>query len=195
MKKRIWELDALRGLCVVGMVVVHLLFDLIYLYSVLTLGPVGDGLFMFLTQWGGVLFILISGICVTLGSRPVRRGLVVFASGMLCTGVTCAMYFLNLQDKSIIIYFGILHCLGACMLLWPAFKGLPVWALGLAGVVLIAIGFWMESVPDRPHLRRCACVSDGAGRKSHRPRHGRLFPLAAPFGLFPAGRGAGKNPL
>ena len=32
MKKRIWELDAFRGICILGMVVVHLLFDMVYLY-------------------------------------------------------------------------------------------------------------------------------------------------------------------
>ena len=30
--KRIWELDAFRGLCVLGMVIVHLVFDVVYLY-------------------------------------------------------------------------------------------------------------------------------------------------------------------
>ena len=28
MTKRIWELDALRGICILGMVVFHLLYDL-----------------------------------------------------------------------------------------------------------------------------------------------------------------------
>ena len=143
MKKRIWELDALRGICIVGMVVVHLAFDLIYLYNVLTLGAVGDGLFLLLTQWGGVLFIVLSGICVTLGSHPVRRGLVVFGCGMVCSLVTVGMYYLQLQDKGIIIYFGILHCLGVCMLLWPLVKRLPVWLLAVAGVCMVGLGLWL----------------------------------------------------
>ena len=28
MKKRIWELDALRGICILGMILVHGLYDL-----------------------------------------------------------------------------------------------------------------------------------------------------------------------
>ena len=28
MRKRIWELDALRGLCILGMVLVHLVYDI-----------------------------------------------------------------------------------------------------------------------------------------------------------------------
>ena len=36
MKKRIWELDALRGLCVIGMVAVHLVYDLAVMYRVVS---------------------------------------------------------------------------------------------------------------------------------------------------------------
>ena len=33
MKKRIWELDAARGLFLIGMMVIHLIFDLVDLYG------------------------------------------------------------------------------------------------------------------------------------------------------------------
>ena len=33
MKKRVWELDAFRGLCVLGMVLIHFVYDLIDLYA------------------------------------------------------------------------------------------------------------------------------------------------------------------
>ena len=33
MRKRIWELDALRGLCILGMVLVHLVYDIRDLYG------------------------------------------------------------------------------------------------------------------------------------------------------------------
>ena len=117
MKKRIWELDVLRGVCILGMVLVHLIYDLQTFFSLPFL--TNSELFSLIKQWGGVLFLLISGICVTLGSHPVRRGLIVFACGLLCSAVTAGMYVLNMADKSIIIYFGVLHCLGVCMLLWP----------------------------------------------------------------------------
>ena len=32
-KQRIWELDALRGICVLGMVAVHFVYDLVELYA------------------------------------------------------------------------------------------------------------------------------------------------------------------
>lgn len=142
MKQRIWELDVLRGICILGMVIVHLLYDLSDLYGLIALE--GNGLFRFLTQWGGVLFLLISGICVTLGSHPVRRGLTVFGAGLLVSLVTFGMYRLAGMERSIIIYFGVLHCLGVCMLLWPLFKSAPVWLLATLGLILTAVGLYID---------------------------------------------------
>lgn len=187
MKKRIWELDALRGVCILGMVVVHLLFDLIYLYNVLTLGPLGDTIYTFLTQWGGVLFVLLSGICVTLGTHPVKRGLVVFSCGMLCTLVTGGMFLLGLQDESIIIYFGILHCLGSCMLLWPLAKRLPVWALGLVGTALAVLGFALGTVLiDGPWLLPFGVLYPGFATADY-------FPLFPNLGFFLLGAVLGRT--
>lgn len=139
MKQRIWELDALRGLCILGVIVVHFIFDITTLFRLVDWQlPQG---FLLLQQWGGVIFVLISGTCATMGSRSVKRGLIVFGCGMLCTAVTAGMYFLNMADASIIIYFGVLHCLGVCMLLWPIFRKQSWQSLLSLGAVLIAMGF------------------------------------------------------
>lgn len=140
MKKRIWELDTLRGLCVLGMVLVHFIFNLVEMYGLIDWEyPVW---FVLVKEWGGLLFLLISGICVTLGSHPVRRGILVFFCGLICTAVTYGMVALNFADNSMIIWFGVLHCLGVCMLLWPAFSRLPVWLVAVLGVVLMGLGFY-----------------------------------------------------
>lgn len=134
-KERIWELDALRGLCILFMVGIHLVLDLRgFDYT-------GSWLFNFLRTWGSVLFLLISGICVTLGSRSVRRGVIVFAAGLLCTAVTLGMYYLHFSDGSVIILFGVLHCLGLCMILWPVFRKLPVWQLALYALLVLGMGY------------------------------------------------------
>lgn len=145
MNKRIWELDALRGICIIGMVAVHLIYDLTVLYRLVEWNtPVW---FSLLQNWGGVLFLLISGISATLGSRSVRRGAIVFGCGMLITAVTVGMYWLGMAGSYIIIYFGVLQCLGVCMMLWPLFKRLPWWGLTFIGVILVALGLWLEAQP------------------------------------------------
>ena len=143
MKKRIWELDALRGLCIIGVVLVHLVYDLVDLYQIVKWDY--PAWFSFIKDWGGIIFLILSGICVTLGSHSVRRGIIVFASGMLCTAVTYGMYRMGF-GKSILIYFGVLHCLGICMLLWPTYKNMPWWALLLHGVVLAALGLYLDQL-------------------------------------------------
>lgn len=186
MKKRIWELDVLRGVCILGMVLVHLIYDLQTFFSLPFL--TNSQLFDLIKQWGGVLFLLISGICVTLGSHPVRRGLIVFACGLVCSAVTAGMYALHMADKSIIIYFGVLHCLGVCMLLWPLFKRLPVWALGLLGLGLSVLGLWISGnvVVDFPWLIPLGLVPGDFASSD-------FFPLLPNLGFFLVGAFLGKT--
>ena len=179
MKRRIWELDAFRGICILGMVIVHLLYDLNSAYHIPALQ--NSRLYRFALDWGAVLFLLLSGICATLGSRSVKRGLTVFAGGMVCSLATYLMYRLGFASKSIIIYFGILHCLGICMLLWPLVKRLPGWLLLLLGVILCtpitATGTWWTMPFGFPP----------AGFTSSD-----YFPLLPNFGFFLIGSSLGK---
>ena len=144
MKKRIWELDVLRGICILGVVAVHFIYDLVELYQLVHWEY--PPLFSFIKQWGGVLFLLISGICVTLGNHSVRRGIVVFFCGLIISGVTYGMYHYGFAGKSIMIYFGVLHCLGTCMLLWPMYKNTPWWGLLLQGLILVALGLYCSDL-------------------------------------------------
>ena len=186
MKKRIWELDAFRGICVLGMVIVHLTFDVVYLYRLVDweFPPALD----FLSRWGGVLFLLISGICVTLGSHSVRRGLVVLGCGMLITAATAAMYFLGLANRSIIIYFGVLQCLGVCMILWGLFKHFPTWFLFLTGLLFAAVGVYLLGVVlvDFPWLMPLGFVYPGFSTADY-------FPLLPHFGFFLLGAVIGRK--
>jgi uncharacterized membrane protein len=180
MKKRIWELDAFRGLCILGVVLVHFVYDLVDLYKIVDWQY--PAWFAFIKNWGGILFIVLSGICVTLGSHSLRRGLVVFASGMVISAVTYGMYKLNMADKSIIIWFGVLHCLGLCMILWPAFHKAPWWILLLLGVIFVYLGFHIQDLP-RPEtkwLMPLGLYWDGFASSDY-------FPLLPNFGYFLVG--------
>lgn len=141
MKKRIWELDVFRGICILGVIVVHFIYDLVELYQIVDWEyPL---LFSIVKNWGGVLFVVLSGVCVTLGRRSVRRGLIVFGCGMVITAVTFGMYKFGF-DKSIMIYFGVLHCLGVCMILWALFKKCPTWLLALLGIAMVILGLYLR---------------------------------------------------
>ena len=149
MKKRIWELDAFRGICILGVVIVHFVYDLVELYHIVqwSYPPV----FSLVKNWGGVLFVLLSGVCVTLGRRSVRRGLIVLGCGLGITAVTYGMYRMGF-GIGIMIYFGVLHCLGTCMILWSVFKKCPNWLLLVLGVATIAFGLFLRSRPTVEHV-------------------------------------------
>ena len=145
MKKRIWELDMLRGILMILIMLFHLWYDLVYLYGLAALDtPVKYFFFRLGNDCGGIPFLLISGLCATIGSHPVKRGLQVLGGGLIISLVTAGMYFLHFAEKNIIIYFGVLHCIGVCMLLWPSFKKLPCSALTVLGILMIAAGMYLR---------------------------------------------------
>lgn len=141
--KRIWELDALRGFGILWIILLHLFFDLDAFYGLRLLEI---PLFRVTMDWGGVFFILLSGLSATLGKRPLKRGLEVFGWGMVITLVTWAMAKLGFLGQSMVIRFGILHLLGVCMILWSVTKKLPTWLLGILGIGLVVLGKWFETL-------------------------------------------------
>lgn len=184
MKERIWELDALRGVCILGMVVVHLLFDLVDVYALVSWSypPVVD----FLFAWGGVFFLLISGICATLGARSVRRGLFVLGCGMLCTVATWGAAQAGFIQDWVVIRFGVLHCLGICMILWWLFKRLPTPVLAVTGIVFVALGLWFSTF-SVPYPGAVILGLQYEGFSS-----GDYFPLLPNFGFFLLGSVLGR---
>ena len=183
-KSRIWELDALRGVCILCVIVVHFLFDLSFFGGLdLTL----PAWYVFLQEYGGAIFVVLSGICVTLGSKSVRRGLIVFACGMLITAVTYGMYRLGMSGADVVVKFGVLHLLGVCMLVYPAFKKLPPAALALLGLAIAITGYAIRGiiVPQR-WLFPLGLTYEGFTSSDY-------FPLFPQLGYFLIGAAIGKT--
>lgn len=131
---RILLLDELRGFAIIAMIVHHFFLNLGDVLSI----DAGYEIFKKLCTvqplfWA--IFIIISGICSRLSRNTLKRGIVVFLAGGLITFVTAvimpAMGFAN----GVQIYFGILSCLGSCMIItgviMPLIEKTPVF-LGLA---------------------------------------------------------------
>lgn len=180
-QKRIWELDALRGVCVLGMIAVHGAYDLM---AASGLKP--GGLFLFVMDWGGVAFLLLSGVCATLGSRPARRGLTVLGCGLAVSAVTAGMYALGLADRAILIYFGVLHCLGLSMILWHPLRRLPTPALAALGLALTAAGVWLRQLRGQGlWLVWLGLIPRGFATSDY-------FPMLPFFGFFLLGAALGR---
>ena len=183
-KNRIWELDALRGLCILGMIALHFLFDLTGLFGIIHWEF--PGWLRFIMDWGGVVFFLISGICATLGTHCVRRGLIVLGCGLVVSAVTAGMYLLGMAADAIIIWFGVLHCLGVCMILWFFFRRLPTPALGVLAALFIALGLWFRGITvESRWLFWLGLLYDGFATSDY-------FPLLPFLGFFLAGAALGR---
>ena len=142
-RERIWELDALRGFCILCVIFIHFMFDLSFFFGKELHFP---PLYTFIQQYGGAIFVILSGCCATLGSRSFRRGVLVFGCGMVITLVTWGMYLLQMADADVIVKFGVLHLLGICMMLYPLFKKLPTAAIGAVSVVCIVVGYLLQGM-------------------------------------------------
>ena len=185
MSKRIWELDALRGLALLGMMGIHFVYDLVDLFGVWNWQQ--PAWYLFFKNNYGAVFFLISGISATLGSHPVKRGAQVFLCGFLCTGVTLGMYLLGFAGKGILIYMGVLQCLGLCMMLWPLFRRCPDRALTALGLALMIAGWYLRTQAFPFWLLTPLGFAPYGFTSSD------YFPLLPNFGYFLLGAVAGKR--
>lgn len=140
-------LDNLRGLTLVSMIAYHACWDMVWIF--------GADWDWYRSTWAYIwqqsicwTFILLSGFCFSMGSRPLRRGLEVFAAGLLVTAVTLAA----MPENRVV--FGVLTLLGTSMLLMVpldrVFRQAPPWA-GLAGSAIL---FWLLRDVSRGFLGR-----------------------------------------
>ncbi len=108
-KTRLHLLDTLRGITIISMVIYHALWNLAYLQGVSLPWFTGQPRRIW-QQSICITFIFLSGFCRALGSKHLKRGLMVFGGGMLVTLVTLIV----MPDFPII--FGVLTFLGSAML-------------------------------------------------------------------------------
>ena len=139
-QERIWEIDALRGFLILCVIASHTLFYLANVLHSFTLPP----MIAFVMQYGGLLFVVLSGLSSTLGRRSFRRGLTLFAGGMILTAGSLIAVHFGWLEEDLIIRFGVLHLLGFVMMLCPLLKKLPDPVLLGLGLTVIALGYWWE---------------------------------------------------
>ena len=148
---RFWEVDLLRGLAVVMMVLFHLAFDLSY-FGIYEL-DMHSWFWIFLARVTAFLFILLVGVSLTLSRekaelqgrteglrrRLCKRGIWIFGLGMV---VTAATYSLVGQG---FIVFGVLHLIGVSIPLAYPFLRLRL-ANFIPGLLFILLGWRLQDL-------------------------------------------------
>ena len=134
---RLAGLDTIRGITLLSMMLYHTCWDLVFLFGKKIPGYSGLGGYVWQQSicW---TFILLAGFCWSLGHHRLKRGLIVFGSGILITFVT-----LLVMPESRVI-FGVLTLIGSCMLLLIPMEKLLLKLraeIGLAGSFLLFLLF------------------------------------------------------
>jgi uncharacterized membrane protein len=145
--KRLWEVDSLRGIAIIMMLISNFVTDLIYfkLYP----GSIFWQLFAIVTA---SLFLLLVGVSLNLSFSRVKnwsngrlfkkyfyRGLKIFSWGLIITAVT--LIFMGSGS----ILFGVLHLIGVSVILAMPFLRFKRWYLVLA-VIFILVGIYLRTL-------------------------------------------------
>ena len=159
MKKRLHLLDALRGFLMLNMIAYHGMWNLVYLFGVKASWYSGTPKYLW-QQFICWSFITLSGFCWSFSRNHLKRGALVFGGGAIVSLVTCVLMPENR------ILFGVLTCIGSCMILmiplekWakkvPAGAGMavcfllfallrncPKGSLGFEGLVITELPRWL----------------------------------------------------
>lgn len=141
--RRVHLLDELRGFCIVLMVFYHAFYTIGYMFNV----EFAKTLFDFFTPvepFFAGLFVFICGICCHFSHSNLKRGLLLAGVAVLLSAVLWCATRLTILDASSMIWFGILHLLAVCILLYvllrPTLNFIPTW-LGLALCILFFVLF------------------------------------------------------
>jgi uncharacterized membrane protein len=187
---RIWEIDFLRGLSIILMVGYHILFDLSELCGIRTL--IGIPINLSTRAWWAAvmffagLFIVLSGISSTLSRSNIRRALKLL---VVSIAVTAATYVF---DSSSAVYFGILHCLASCILIYGLTleKSKPR-TCAAAGAIVLGLSVAVSLIMKKAPVRFDWLLPFGIHSQTFASFD--YFPLLPWFGIFLAGAVLGKS--
>ena len=150
-KKRFWEIDFLRGIAIIMMIVFHLLYDLTY-FGGCDLN-LHSGFWLYFACATATIFIFLVGVSLTISFsisekienlrqklylKYLKRGLRIFSWGLIITLMT----WIFLRDGFVL--FGILHLIGISIILAYPFLKLHYWNL-LLGIAVIALGIYLKN--------------------------------------------------
>ncbi|NLM69468.1 MAG: DUF1624 domain-containing protein [Firmicutes bacterium] len=144
LNSRFPEIDLLRGLSVMAMVLYHGFWDLSYFdlvtWDIFPFDP------QLTAKTIGSSFLLITGICLSISFSRSNKPNKLLVRGLKLLGwaaVISAVVYIGLDEY---ILFGILHLIGVSIILAPLFLPRPILA-GLTGITVIATSNYLKQLP------------------------------------------------
>ena len=158
--KRIIELDILRGIAVILMMLDHLMYDFIGILPMVFKDYPFDLYYYAQAYWNWdvriivryfVLFIFlgISGICCSFSKSNLSRGIKLMIFALLLTLATNIIgRFIN--DPELMITFGVLHCIALSLILIGLLEKVTSnkWIYLAIGLIMVSIGLYLHISPE-----------------------------------------------
>ena len=133
--KRIWEIDFIRGIVIIGMLIDHFFFDFIGIFTkynftnlpevYLNIGAFANAYWVHPVRvtfrFIGLFFLLfLSGISTHFSKNSIKRSLIVIAAG----GIISLAFLVvsNFTSKEDMVIMGAVLCIGVCMLIYSLYK-------------------------------------------------------------------------
>lgn len=145
MKNRINIIDEARGLCIILVVIYHLFYSMTMVFGMDEFYDI----FSVMRVWQPLLpamFILISGISLSLSRNNIKRGLILLLISAAIT-VILAVFM-----PSQIIWFGILHFLAVMNIVFGALKKHVDKIPAISGIIICALLFLLTYNVHRGYL-------------------------------------------
>lgn len=141
--KRFWEIDFLRGIAILMMVIFHLVYDLSVFGSFNF--DVFSGFWLYFGKTTAIIFLLLVGISLTISYNIhrqtyfhfLKRGMILLFYALILTLVT----WIFLKERY--IRFGILHLIGTSILIVYPFLRLK-WKNLFWSIIFILLGFYFN---------------------------------------------------
>ena len=137
-KRRIFEIDLLRAIAIILMIIFHIIYDLNEFVGIHI--NYQTGFWYWLGRIAAFIFIFISGISSGFSKNSTKRGVKVLVFAFAITIVTYVLI------KEQYIRFGILHLLGTGMIMFPLLKRLNNYILLFLSVIIIFISSIFNSI-------------------------------------------------
>ena len=154
-QKRVWEVDFLRGLMILFVVLDHFMFDVsVFCRNATT--PFFQALYNASVSYHGttsvlgviekvthhsfvMMFVFLSGVSSSFSRSNVRRGVKMAVFALAFSAITSAIEAMGVSGVT--IWFNVIHVIAVCVLLWSLIcfvksKLTKVWQINLYGVFM-----------------------------------------------------------
>ena len=148
---RFWEIDFLRGIAIIMMIIFHFLYDLNF-FNFVSIDLFNIPMIFYVYTTASIFLVLV-GVSLTLSYSKakkiltknqlhikfIRRGIFIFSLGIIITIVS--WFYL----KQGFIIFGVLHCIGVSIIVSYPLIRFRVLPLSL-GIVFVLVGIYLKTL-------------------------------------------------